>query len=84
MIFHQCKCKLHSNYKTHPHFPPKFGGKVNLIVCKIQWVLFVVSNKEHILETGRVLLNKLVSLTKNKNRAGAGQGQASAPTRAEH
>ena len=26
IIFHQCKCKLHSDYKTHPHFSPKFGG----------------------------------------------------------
>ena len=25
-MFHQCKCKLHSDYKTHPHFPPKFGN----------------------------------------------------------
>ena len=36
IIFHQCKSKLHLDYKTHPHFPPKFGGKVHLIVQKIR------------------------------------------------
>ena len=38
IIFHQCKCKLHLDYKTQPHFPPKFAGGVPLIVQKI-WYL---------------------------------------------
>ena len=27
IIFHQCKCKLHSACKMHPHFPPTFVGE---------------------------------------------------------
>ena len=34
--------KLYSDYKTPPHFPPKFGvGKVHLIVQKIWYLLSI-------------------------------------------